>query len=361
MTDSKTDSSNSPLASPSRSSLSSPSMDCISSPNTLHSTVETSGLCTTNTSTITIPPTEAWNSGSMSPAPSVKPSKKRTSFFSFLTVREPSTQAWIDYQENVRKQQASDEKRPRAVGMPMVSTAKLPSTVPRVNSKWEGVPHAVIRKEKQKKSGRRSSATTHGTRAPSIISTGSGASSHESIGPVHPSRLGSTTSFPHSDIFCGRASPRTLPSIKTKDFATSVDSVAQLSPSDWTSTSAASAKSTPQTPLSDDSLTSSLPRCPPLPLGRLKDLQTLNFASPAVTTFSNPSSASGDPSSSTSSITPWLDDQPSNNTRSQPKPGEPLSVNFSVPRSRGFPRMTHDECFEVPQLSDLGGLLVDCP
>ncbi|MCJ1434661.1 hypothetical protein MMC27_004030 [Xylographa pallens] len=82
--------------------------------------------------------------------------KKRSSVFSFFTVKEPSTQAWLDYQENLRKHQPTRQGRVSAVGLPMVSSAKLPSTVPKVNSRWDGVPDSVIQREKEKKVKRRS-------------------------------------------------------------------------------------------------------------------------------------------------------------------------------------------------------------
>ncbi|MCJ1254391.1 hypothetical protein MMC24_002206 [Lignoscripta atroalba] len=84
-------------------------------------------------------------------SPSKNSKKKISSFFSFLSVKEPSKQAWLDYQEELRKQSASDNRRVTAVGLPMVSSAKLPTTVPKVNSKWDGVPETVKEREKNKK------------------------------------------------------------------------------------------------------------------------------------------------------------------------------------------------------------------
>ena len=74
--------------------------------------------------------------------------RQKSSFWSFLSVKEPSTQAWIDYQETIRKQQAGDGKKVRCVGMPMVSSAQLPSSVPKVNSRWDGIPKAVKMRER---------------------------------------------------------------------------------------------------------------------------------------------------------------------------------------------------------------------
>ncbi|CAF9916003.1 MAG: hypothetical protein ALECFALPRED_010465 [Alectoria fallacina] len=83
---------------------------------------------------------------------SPNPPKKRSNFFSGLfSVKEPSSQALHDYQRQLMKQGGG---RVTAVGMPGVSSAKLPATVPKVNSKWDGVPHTL--KEKQHDAARQS-------------------------------------------------------------------------------------------------------------------------------------------------------------------------------------------------------------
>ena len=91
------------------------------------------------------------------PLPSVKKSanagkkeKKGGSFFNFLSVKEPSAQAFEDYQNQMRKKTQGRKGRPSAVGMPGVSSAKLPPTVPKVNTRWDGVPQALKEKEKEK-------------------------------------------------------------------------------------------------------------------------------------------------------------------------------------------------------------------
>ncbi|KAL8902129.1 MAG: hypothetical protein Q9207_004878 [Kuettlingeria erythrocarpa] len=75
--------------------------------------------------------------------------KKKPSFFGFLAVKEPSTQAFEAYQEQMKKRGTTQNGRANAVGLPGVSSAKLPPTVPKVNSKWDGVPQTA--KEKSKK------------------------------------------------------------------------------------------------------------------------------------------------------------------------------------------------------------------
>ncbi|KAL8871951.1 MAG: hypothetical protein Q9174_002328 [Haloplaca sp. 1 TL-2023] len=69
-----------------------------------------------------------------------EPKKKSSSFIKFFSVKEPSTQAFEAYQEQMKKRGTTQSGRANTVGLPGVSSAKLPPTVPRVNSKWDGVP-----------------------------------------------------------------------------------------------------------------------------------------------------------------------------------------------------------------------------
>ena len=56
----------------------------------------------------------------------------------FLTVKEPSTAAFLQYAEEQKR--AAALKSPRTVGLQTVSQQKLPDHVPKVNSKWDGMP-----------------------------------------------------------------------------------------------------------------------------------------------------------------------------------------------------------------------------
>ncbi|KAA6409736.1 MAG: hypothetical protein FRX48_06348 [Lasallia pustulata] len=95
-------------------------------------------------------------SSTLSPeTPTKLPTKRGSSLFGFLSVREPSQQAFLDYQESISKQTAARNGRVSAVGMPGVSSAKLPPSVPRVNSRWDGVPQTLKDKEKEKKDASR--------------------------------------------------------------------------------------------------------------------------------------------------------------------------------------------------------------
>ncbi|KAI9722739.1 MAG: hypothetical protein M1812_001670 [Candelaria pacifica] len=86
--------------------------------------------------------------------------KKGGSIFSFFALKEPSTQAFADFQEQARRQAAAKNGRPIAVGLPGVSSAKLPPTVPKVNSKWDGVPETAKDKHKRNPSSQKRTGIT---------------------------------------------------------------------------------------------------------------------------------------------------------------------------------------------------------
>ncbi|KAL8980008.1 MAG: hypothetical protein Q9205_004800 [Flavoplaca limonia] len=95
----------------------------------------------------------------------VKESKKKSpSVFKLFSVKEPSTQAFEAYQEQMKKRGTTQTGRANAVGLPGVSSAKLPPTVPKVNSKWDGVPHAAKQKVKEKDNPSRSSFASSASR-----------------------------------------------------------------------------------------------------------------------------------------------------------------------------------------------------
>ncbi|MCJ1419217.1 hypothetical protein MMC32_005570 [Xylographa parallela] len=152
--------------------------------------------------------------------------KKRSSVFSFFTVKEPSTQAWLDYQENLRKQQPTRQGRVSAVGLPMVSSAKLPPTVPKVNSRWDGVPDSVIQREKEKKAKRRS-GHSHAKHLSNTLSGGRSMSRSSSQSSRSGRRTqASTLSFGPPPLFSSSATstrndlPWTPSSADARDFYT---------------------------------------------------------------------------------------------------------------------------------------------
>ena len=102
--------------------------------------------------------------------PVKKPKRRGSSFFSFFGVKEPSQQAFDDYQRQMRKKGTSKNGRATAVGLPGVSSAKLPPTVPKVNSRWDGIPQILKEKKKQK---RMNSSESIGVGSRSIRTSGS--------------------------------------------------------------------------------------------------------------------------------------------------------------------------------------------
>lgn len=77
--------------------------------------------------------------------------KKGNSMFGFLTLKEPSQSALEQFAEKQRKQATEKSGKVSAVGIPSVSMQKLPPTVPKVNSKWDGIPESLKAKEAAQK------------------------------------------------------------------------------------------------------------------------------------------------------------------------------------------------------------------
>lgn len=111
-------------------------------------------------------------SPSLLPPKTPLPKKRGGSFLRMFTAKEPSTQAFEDYQKQMMKKGASKNGRVAPVGMPGVSSAKLPPTVPKVNSKWDGVPQAVKDREKEKDKAMRESMSGYSRSIASSRSNG---------------------------------------------------------------------------------------------------------------------------------------------------------------------------------------------
>lgn len=93
-----------------------------------------------------------------SPAPSLRkletPSKSKASaLFNFFSVKEPSQKALEEYERRIRTNGLSNDARIMSAGIPGVSSAKMPATVPKVNSNWDGVPQVMKDQEKENKWG----------------------------------------------------------------------------------------------------------------------------------------------------------------------------------------------------------------
>nr|POF26047.1 hypothetical protein CFP56_22195 [Quercus suber] len=84
------------------------------------------------------------------PQPAAKSDKsaKKSGVFGFLSLKEPSTSAWEDYARQ-QKLQAATTKHGASppVGVSSVSKQKLPDHVPKVNSKWDGLPDKTKKNE----------------------------------------------------------------------------------------------------------------------------------------------------------------------------------------------------------------------
>ncbi|KAI4186745.1 MAG: hypothetical protein L6R41_003292 [Letrouitia leprolyta] len=129
----------------------------------------------------------------LSPRSAKDPKKKSSSFFNFLSVKEPSTQAFEVYQEQMKKRGTTQSGRANAVGLPGVSSAKLPPTVPKVNSKWDGVPQ--IKEKSNEKSMSEQSAFNLSASRPLYTSQSTGSNMTTST----LSSTSSTRSAPRSN------------------------------------------------------------------------------------------------------------------------------------------------------------------
>lgn len=151
------------MATVSTAPTSSRSSNRSSSPNTKKATHEITSPSDAKSSSVP--------SSHPSPTLPEKNSKKRGgSFFGFFSVKEPSQQAFDDYQRQLRKKGAIKNGRASMMGLPGVSSAQLPPTVPKVNSRWDGLPKAMKEKEKQKQTN---SSQSIGGRNRSIRTSGS--------------------------------------------------------------------------------------------------------------------------------------------------------------------------------------------
>ena len=129
-------------------------------------------------SEMSLPSSPRQSSFAPSPKAPSNLNKKGSKFFSGLFgVKEPSAQALQDYERQLKKH---GRGRVSAVGMSGVSSAKLPATVPKVNSKWDGVPRTLKEREKHSDAGRQS--------MPGLSRRRSGSSDHRATSTADSSR-----------------------------------------------------------------------------------------------------------------------------------------------------------------------------
>ena len=116
------------------------------------------------------------------------------SIMGFLTLKEPSNLALEDFAALQRKQAAKKGASTTTVGMPSNSSQKLPRHVPKVNSKWDGLPDSTYRRsgDQSQKSGPKRASTISSTSRRSVVSF----VSEDSNTQTPKRRIGSLSSRP---------------------------------------------------------------------------------------------------------------------------------------------------------------------
>jgi hypothetical protein len=120
--------------------------------------------------------------------------KKKPSFLGSLFTKEPSTDAFLQMQDQSRKQLAQNPGRKNPPGMSGVSSVKMPVHVPKVNSKWDGMPQT--RNDAHERTSSRAESGAGSTRTSSTRSRSADPGDRRS----HRKQLsGSTTSSSHAN------------------------------------------------------------------------------------------------------------------------------------------------------------------
>lgn len=141
------------------------------------------------------------------------PQKRASSFFKLFSVKEPSQQALEDYQRQlgISGGASSKDRRLDTVGLTGISSAKLPPTVPKINSKWDGVPHQLIKekekekeKHKQKQNQKRNAHLQFSGYSRSLRSSGSEISGSTNTSSPALSRSSSQYQAPSPSLADGR-------------------------------------------------------------------------------------------------------------------------------------------------------------
>ncbi|KAL9083736.1 MAG: hypothetical protein Q9165_008402 [Trypethelium subeluteriae] len=87
--------------------------------------------------------------------------KKKSSMLDFLSLKEPSTRALEEFAEQERRRAATKGNGSNTT-LPGVSNQKLPTSVPKVNSKWDGMPRESEAAKARRLALRRDSTSTIG-------------------------------------------------------------------------------------------------------------------------------------------------------------------------------------------------------
>ncbi|KAF2212167.1 hypothetical protein CERZMDRAFT_84558 [Cercospora zeae-maydis SCOH1-5] len=138
------------------------------------------GFTPSTTSAVTTTPrSEKTQSEAEGTSTKVPTKRKSKGVLGFLALKEPSTSAFEEFAEQEKKKLAL-QKDPKVLRG--VSSQKLPQHVPKVNSKWDGLPESARRSTTEKDRSARHSAM-------SIVSSRSGNSERDSM-------LSNAPSFP---------------------------------------------------------------------------------------------------------------------------------------------------------------------
>ena len=237
----------------------------------------------------------------LSPRSSSTVPKKQSNFFSSLfSVKEPSAQALQDYQRQLMKQGGG---RVTAVGIPGVSSAKLPATVPKVNSKWDGVPQVLKEKEKQQDTARLCTSKSEGSQH-SATSAADSSRRRLSRGTLGGVSVQSSSSNNLAELYGWETSSYNSGSCAT-DFAAEHRPTTSRTTSSWSAPPLQPNSSFPSRDISQPSATPSTPTDLPLPnCCGSPDLPALSY-SPMLTPYDS-SPATPDVPSPFTSLAPPL-------------------------------------------------------
>lgn len=265
-----------------------------------------------------------------SPGSSSTVPKKQSNFFSSLfSVKEPSAQALQDYQRQLMKQGGG---RVTAVGIPGVSSAKLPATVPKVNSKWDGVPQIVKEKEKQQDTARLCTSKSEGSqhRATSAADSSRRRLSRGTLGGVS---VQSSSSNHLAELYGWETSSYQSGSSAT-DFAAEHRPSTSRTTSSWSAPSLQPNSSFPSRDTSQPSATPPTPTDLPLPsCCGSPDLPALSY-SPMLTPYDS-SPATPDAPSPFTGLAPPLSEAVSHEKNMTTLLGVPGSAGEVIVKSAG--------------------------
>jgi len=111
------------------------------------------------------------------PVETIAPARKKNSFLSGLFAKEPTLAALAQVEADLKAKHGA--ATPQAV--PDVSARKLPDHVPKVNSKWDGVPEVVKQHEREEKRRKRMSQQSSHARHQIVHSHSAASSGRNSV------------------------------------------------------------------------------------------------------------------------------------------------------------------------------------